>query len=379
MKQIQFYILFSFLLFLFVQISSPIERVGVYYFFLTMGFIFLFSLPKRLLTLNIFTLLFLTLFIMNIIAYFRYGFSSEAVRIIFMLLAFLLGFISSYKLGNLTLNGIYEKILLIVIALSILRIIIYPGEFMFLIKNGGYGSVVSYPYFVVGGPNLEASTFAILAALQRKKHFFYIGLFLALSFSLLYSSRAGLIMSIIALLIFNYNYIKSIKLKNPIIIIILIIISFIVLDPKILSRLGDINTEIAFMDKGMGRFSMWQASSLLIFDDNFMGYGVGNSMDFVRQYSNEGLNNVHNIYIQTLIDGGIFSFLLYLITAIYLIKKSLTFKFSTPASRVVFIYFIIGGVQYVGYDVIAWFFVGCFFYEIKYVSYKAYNDLYNKI
>ena len=158
-----------------------------------------------------------------------------------------------------------------------------------------------------------------------------MGFFLGLSlFSLYitYSKGGWLSLALIALaaFIFLFPGIKGIR-KLFIILLTLILIIAVV---SMLESTG--STKLGFTKSFKVRWEYWQASCLMIRDNLFRGYGLGNFGEIYAQYKlpmAEETQMAHNNYLQVWVEMGIVGFIILLWLVVRFIRIGLWLRLGT--------------------------------------------------
>ncbi|GAA4428254.1 hypothetical protein GCM10023188_12300 [Pontibacter saemangeumensis] len=221
-----------------------------------------------------------------------------------------------------------------------------------------------------GGTNLESTWLGLNVALFiNRKKLFYVLLSLTLMVSIIYASRVGVV---IAMLVAGFKFISvaTSKTERRAIIALaffaalafIIFIDFDNLAEKVytlkrFSEFGDSS------DKGMaGRFAMWRYYGTALWESKLLGYGAGNGMYAIESVSGNDYpeDNLHNLYLQLLIEFGIVGFLLYMLTVYNVSIKAIKSHFINPIGIILLVYFVASLIQFRGTDAIIWLYMGLF-------------------
>jgi len=215
--------------------------------------------------------------------------------------------------------------------------------------------------------------------LQTDRKYFWFSFFNALLFSLLWGSRAGFILTVLALLFWILRgrgvnlktFLVSVGMFLFLVVVSLVLSTFLPPD-NALNRFFNLQKEIEYGEQGIGRLGFYFGAVPML-KDNIFGYGVGNAVRIMGSYTGIQYkeNNVHNIYLQYLLDGGIQSLILALFLHFKLLFFLLKDRFSFPPLRVAYSYLLIGFIQFTGYDMLGWFFVGYSYAYIVYLKREA--------
>jgi hypothetical protein len=372
------YVLFSILLtFLFFKIRFY-DNIHIGYLlvptYILLSIIVRFKI-LNLFKINLFNIFFLTIITTSFVAYHFYGFDKSILSIFGILTGFYLGYIS-YKYTINHLDKFIKYTTLLFFLMFYIRNTFFYKDVLNLIFKGRAFVSDNFYFITNGGHNIECTVLAFVTMLQANKFLFWFSFFHALIFSLVWGSRAGLLLTIFALI---YRYISTHDIKFVTIIkitlslitllFILFLLSQYLPENNALSRFFSIQKEFEYGEEGIGRIGFYLGSIYLL-QDNIFGYGVANAVRIMSEYT--GIlykeNNVHNIYLQYLLDGGIQSFILSVLIFLYISYNISKDKFRFPPLRIAFSYLLIGIIQFTGYDLLGWFFIG---YSYAYIKKRA--------
>ena len=359
------YILF--LVFLFFQISI-FGKLHLAYFILIVFFPITLYFRRATCRLNIFNLFFLILAGTSLAAYFKYGFGFESIRVVVMIISFYFG-CWSIKSVAAQYDNIIKMSTIVFFVLYYFRNVIFYNDLIRLFSEGRESSVVSTFHCIAnGGLNIECTILAFIAMLQTKRSYFYFSFVNAFLMSMIFGSRVGLILCLMALAFWAING-KKINSKSiaKIASVFLVVLSIAILAsmffPKqnAFSRFSQraIDAEVKYGDLGIGRLGFYFGSIILL-KENIFGYGATNSVRIMTDMTGVKHieNNIHNIYLQILLDGGLQSLIMLIIIFLFITKRLIKNKFLFPPLRVAFSYLVIGFLQFTGYDLLGWFFIG---------------------
>lgn len=304
-------------------------------------------------------------FLLNVIALMlgpEYGISSLFLNYIFTLA---LGVILFSRV-----DGYNYSLFIKSISFAVFPIIIYV--FLNLLLN--YSSVLEAQALSVhtgarpvienmvfsGGWNIESTYITMfLTFFIRKKYFFFL-YFLSLFIALGYMTRTGFILNVLVLAMWFFVNVRPklsrlsfyflIPLLSVLLISSVVLIAYY-MDVYVIKRFFEIGNEPG----SQGRLDILEYVYAGIVDSNFMGYGPGNTMENLKLLGLETHNdNVHNYFIQLLLDFGLLGFLLFFIFSMRLLLNSqiiLEFKFF-------FMLYLVGAlVQFRGAEPVVWFFI----------------------
>ena len=264
----------------------------------------------------------------------KYSFNKEAIVLILVDIVMICGLF--------VLNDYfeYEDIYKIIIGFSVIVIIIsfilafFKYDFVYYGKK--FTGIYSNPN--LGGQITLISILILFYLLNNKKICFRIGilfLIIHIIFLFLNDNRNAILIICILIIISLFKKIQT-KIQKKILILlfsILVIIStvFIFNNKKFISSSLNIDEytkfEVILNDVSTERYAIWKESSYLISNNSFMGCGVNNLQSVAKMEIGNtsrivirGITATHNILIQVFIDGGFFTFLLFIIFLLNLLK-----------------------------------------------------------
>ena len=293
-----------------------------------------------------------------------YGFNSLTLNYIFLI--FILYSVSIY------LEGIsYESVVL-----SVRFVLIAAMAYVLLNLLMNYSSVkIAQASSVLtgirpeipnmlfsGGINLEASWIAMLTVFFMRSKYFILVVIGSFVISSAYLSRTGMLLTIG---VYMLSFIESNKHKYskktfffalPLLLSIFVFFAVTVaiqLDLPVIRRFLEIGNEPG----SQGRLDILFYVFDGLYDSMFLGYGAGNAMMYLMELGLQSHNdNVHNYFLQVLLDFGISGFLAYaLFTYYYLKNKNIPIEF-----KFYYILYLIGSlVQFRGAEPLFWFLIFC--------------------
>ena len=208
-----------------------------------------------------------------------------------------------------------------------------------------------------GGWNIEASYLAMLSVLFIRTRWFYLFAGIALIVSIAYLSRTGLILTVILGMYWVffrlYERVSTFTLffLLPLLLLTLAIVVLSVgyyLDVSVVKRLFIIGNEPG--SQGRLDILLYVVPGLL--DSQFLGYGPGNTMEKLIAMGLETQNNnLHNYYLQVLMDFGFLGLIGYLLFILYfLLSPHIVLEFKLFLS----LYMIGSLVQFRGAEPLVW-------------------------
>lgn len=300
-----------------------------------------------------------TFMVFNVIASYRFGFNIESTRLIFAMLAFLLGYKLSADMHWQEISKIFDWVGLFVILVVLVRALSSLDEYWLSISRGQALSE-SYFFLTSGGKNIEVTYLFFLSALCHNKNIARAIFYLSGLLSLVYMSRVGIILFLIVLFIFASRRLSTKGLVCFVLSMVTIapVVLYLV-SPATFDRFINVQQEIEYAKLGLGRLGLF-STAIDIAKINYFGYGSGNSIAAATQFSNVLYieNNFHNIYIQFLVDFGLFCLLIFLYFVFWFYKKTISLEQKNKFALLGCVYFAVGLIQFTGLDILGWMCVG---------------------
>ncbi|MCM1216733.1 MAG: O-antigen ligase family protein [Lachnospiraceae bacterium] len=242
------------------------------------------------------------------------------------------------------IKRIFESVALVVAVLIMSNILIHMQDIVRALRNGWAHPTITV--FFGGGVNLEATWMAMFGVFFRDKWKYKYWLFSSL-LSVVYISRTGMMLNVLLILIYLYQDNRQQLFKRILVVLVLVGMIFSVsysigLLDNVLKRFSNIGNEAG----SRARLIMWEASLRGIFD-NPLGVGCGNAMDFLSSAYNlhRSESNVHNIYLQCLLENNIVGFSMLIGGIFKLVCRQLKNRFSDPCGMFLLLYAFQGFFQ----------------------------------
>lgn len=342
------------------------DKFNLNLFYILLPFLFL-LLPKYKSSLRSGAFKLLIIFAaFNLIACFRFGFNVEIVRIGIATLSFLVGFSLIKSKGDNKVSEIFNVVGSLVIGLIILRFLVYPTLSLQLFQ-GSKAALFGYPFLTAGGSNIEVTYLVFLSVLCGNKKISGLILFLSILLSVMYLSRVGVILFVSVLGFKAYKQLSRARFVAVMAVFLISApVSLAILSPKTFERFTNISQEIEYGELGVGRIGLYKGAEKIL-ADNLLGYGVGNSIPIMSNSTGVVYkeNNVHNIYLQVLLDFGIFSFAAFVCFSVWLVHRSTNKVRLNKYLVLSTLYLIVGLVQFTGLDALGWLCIGLAYPSIQ--------------
>ena len=236
------------------------------------------------------------------------------------------------------------------------------------------GERASIKVFTGGGQNLESSLMALYSVFLLKKKYGFLIWCVSFVISLLYTSRTGFILNV-CVLMWYILFVKRMRAKKLMLIFIplALIAVFVLMNTPLGAIMANRFFKTGTEAGSVGRLQIWEFAFEVI-ESYPLGVGCGNAVTALAQmtgrYTDAGTvhnlaGNVHNIYLQYLLEQGIFGliFILFSIFIVYVREKKKYFL--DPFGAFMILYFVQGMTQSKAFD--AWMaeILGLYFISLK--------------
>jgi O-antigen ligase len=223
------------------------------------------------------------------------------------------------------------------------------------------------PTFSVGGANLEATWVSLAAVFFIGSAWFLPYCALALSIALLYASRVGVIIVALALVVMTVRSIASGAIgerRRVSVSRLLAVLGVIgVLSTGAMAQYGDGLSYVVrrFQSIGdepgsLGRLTLWRGGAD-VFVRHPLGVGQGNALPALEHEIGADVpeNNLHNLYLQHLVETGLPGFAVYLLFGFVTWRRFAIGRYRDPLLAYVLCYMAVSLLQFSGGDPLLWF------------------------
>ncbi|WP_245393685.1 O-antigen ligase family protein [Allomeiothermus silvanus] len=209
-----------------------------------------------------------------------------------------------------------------------------------------------------GGPNLEATWLVMNAAFFRKSKMFWLYWAFAVVVSTLYASRIGILL---ALLLAIIQVVSARRFYTVFVLLVVALFSGIllyVINPHSIERFTQIGQEPG----SSTRLKMWSGALAVLQQMPIAGYGAGNAIPAIERVTGSEFleDNVHNYYLQVLLDFGPLGLLSWLWLVFWTMRRSRIFTAKDEIGTYLVLYFLGCFVQFRGAEPLFWFVMGLF-------------------
>jgi O-antigen ligase len=223
------------------------------------------------------------------------------------------------------------------------------------------------PTFSVGGANLEATWVSLAAIFFIGSAWFLPYCALALAISLLYASRVGVIIVVLALVMaaaraFARRAPGAPRRVNAVRVLAVVGV-LAVLSSIAIAQYGDGLSYVAkrFQSIGddpgsLGRFTLWNGGAK-VFVHYPLGVGQGNAVPALEHEIGADVpeNNLHNLYLQHLVETGLPGLIVYLLFGVVTWRRYRLGGYQDVLLAYVLCYLAISSIQFSGGDPLLWF------------------------
>jgi O-antigen ligase len=224
------------------------------------------------------------------------------------------------------------------------------------------------PFFYGGGPNLEATWVALAGALFVGTRFFFPYSLSSLAISMLYASRAGVVVAFLVLGGGGLYYLFNLKITPAVRVLIIgalcagvtalltTAVAISASDAPAAAYMVERFSSIGDEPGSVGRLRLW-AGGVQVFQRYPFGVGQGNAVREVEHELGTNLpeDNLHNLFLQHLVESGIQGLLVYLIFCGMTIARLTRSRFRDPLLLYACVYMAVGAIQFRGAEAIFWF------------------------
>lgn len=315
-------------------------------------------LTSRIIIPSITTISFFVIAITNsmLAVFFLYPINNLIVNYLFAFYMVVLGSYA-YVIAKEKLLKMLQNVSIFILFMVIVKMGIYYKIIFDYLKNPYAHPVI--PFFYGGGPNLEATWLALASLFFLKKKSFYIYSGIVLGVSAVYASRVGMIVIVLVMLYRWFSKNSSIKervLLSGLMLFTPILVLFF--NPYLIDRFISIGEDPG----STGRLAMWKYLFNSFIDSPFIGHGAGNAINSIESISNINFieDNVHNYFAQTLLDFGIFGFIVYVFILGRIFFKESVNGFRNPYAAFVLVFGTISFIQFRGAEPLFWFVYGIY-------------------
>lgn len=366
LKRLFFFLSFFYLALSMVQLKLPVSiDIQSYYVALLLMFLvgsIKFPAAMKVLIKDkiLFTLI-VVLFLSFLWGLVNFGFRIDNIRV-FILFFSLMSGIYFYQIVGYKkfINKVIPAVSFFILLILIARIFIYPNDFIALMVSNRFSLSDSYPFLMAGGHNIEPSMLLVFSVLIRNRFLFFSMFCFGVFYSLLYESRAGMLLGLFIIL-FRFGLLNLSVQRLFISLVVFLFLLIVSLNLSVVDRFLDFEREIYYGEIGVGRLGFYYGALNMLNNGDF-GVGIANAVYTMSLVTGVDYaeNNVHNIFLQYFLDSGPIAAFLLIVLAVRLALNAARMDQEFLPGAVVFAYFLIGLIQFTGYDSFFWFFIGFF-------------------
>jgi len=203
----------------------------------------------------------------------------------------------------------------------------------------------------------------------HSKNYKFISLSI-LNLVLTFSTTGIIILAAIFLIqvVYSKQYLKIFKFSVIFTGVFFYIYYHFILQNEMIMKMVEIRLERN--KSGTNRIPLWNYSLNLISENPIFGYGINQTRLLLK--TNEGLNSLHNTYLEVLLTSGIVGLVLYLtfLILIFILSLKISFYMKEPRLIMLFVILVISSLSnntlHIGYLII--YLVVFFQYQTKYAN-----------
>ena len=310
-------------------------------------------------------LYFLVTSLTGAVAYFVFGARPLLVNLLFCGYTVVIGAMLGRVLGS-------ERALAAVrfAAAALLAAVLIKALLYFRVFVAFFAAPINHPqipFFYGGGPNLEATWVALAGALFVGTRFFFPYSLASFVVATLYASRAGVVVAFLVLGGGGLYYLFNLKITPAVRVLIiavlcagaaslLTVVAISASDAPAAAYMVERFSSIGDEPGSVGRLRLW-AGGVQVFQRYPFGVGQGNAVLEVEHELGTNLpeDNLHNLFLQHLVESGIQGLLVYLIFCGMTIARLTRSRFRDPLLLYACVYMAVGAIQFRGAEAIFWF------------------------
>lgn len=305
------------------------------------------------------------LFLASVITAFNLGLNTAVLMAIYCLMAYLLGQAVANTLDYISFISVINKLFVLVLAFYLFRLVFNLSEYIEIVNHGRYAVQLNskgespFLFIASGGWNAEICLLGILSTFIIGSRVYRVFLIFFIAHVLLFESRVGMIIMLSHFLYsFKVSFKSIIRLSITLILLALVVSQFIDLFSMIVQRFN-LATEYEILEEGHGRLFLW-GEALELVNKNPYGHGIGVGIEAAQSNSRFEIPepNFHNIYLQILVDIGVFGLISFISVIFFVLKNFIRYK--SKVSLALVVYLLVGFFQFTGYDIFIWFIFGLF-------------------
>ena len=265
------------------------------------------------------------------------------------------------------------------VAVTIKNVTHVPAFIAFLARPFGHPDV---PSLAGGGLNIEASWLALSSFFMIGTALFVPVTLLAAATSVLYASRAGVMIAVLAIFAAvahawgarptdapsdrpptsrTYIYVRRIAA----LLLVGTSVGVVTAVLRAARQYGDATyvaqrfSAIGEDPGSLGRLVLWRGG-LRVFEENPLGVGAGNATPVLRRLLGADVpeDNLHNIYLQHAVESGIPGLAVLLVFTAMIARRVVRSRFSDQLLLLCAGYLVAGLIQFSGVDVLFWLIYG---------------------
>ena len=343
--------------------------INIHHIIAALGLLALFARGRFVLPAPSINLFFIALLLISIVAALQHGVHAMLLNSAYCYYLCLLGLLCATSLTRAELIKALRLSAWIVLGAIAVKNMFYMHDIMDALS--AFQERVYIPTVVAGGINIEASFALFAAVFLRGSRGYWPAFGYAFFLAIVYSSRAAILG---CGLLFAYELIAPAsgaarlfgRFRIAGLILAGLVISASLFSAPIIQFALSRFENIGYEPGSEGRLSMWQAAAD-VFLHNPLGVGAGNSIHEIEKVLAHDImeDNVHNIYLQILVDLGIFGFGAYAVMILAATRRGIQMREVNPLWLAIGLYFFMGALQFRAYDPFFFFWLGLAWHDAQ--------------
>lgn len=298
-------------------------------------------------------------------AYFAFGVRLMLINYLFAAYVVVIGSITGHELGperSLRLLRIGAGAILIAV---LVKAIVFADVLVsFILMPNAHPDL---PFIYGGGANLEASWIALGAALFIGTRLFYPYCLASLAIGVLYASRGSIVFLALIVGLAWLRHWNQMHMTRALRLGIiggmgLLSVGVVVGVTSTLENATGVGyviqrfSSIGHEPGSLGRITLW-TGGVRVFQNHPFGVGQGNAIEELEHELDASVpeDNLHNVFLQHLVDTGMQGFLAYALFCIVTFARIFRDRFRNPLLLYAGVYLVAGAIQFRGVDAIFWF------------------------
>lgn len=298
----------------------------------------------------------------TLLAFLVFPFNLQALNFVYCIALTIVFNVAAHVVPYEDMLRIFRAAFLWAACAVVLKNLFLYKQVMLLVESGGRFWVDT---LVAGGVNQEGSILALGSALFMGHRSFVPVWGGAMLLNIVYSSRGGVLICAIILGVWLFRYQARHTTRRLFQLVLLVCLAAGVMTffhdhplvEKAVSRFAAIGT-----DRGSEERQILWAGAVEALGDNLVGYGVMNAARVSCEYTGlqTAVNNLHNIYLQIMVDLGLQGFVMFLWLVMSVFAATIRQGGANVFGVFLCVYYLMGLLRFRAYDPLVFAVLGVF-------------------